>query len=53
MLCCLESSQAAFSKNHEVIQACLDELCRSAIKAICQVRCELINESEHSFNIRF
>lgn len=52
MLCCLESSQTALSKN-QVIQACLDELCHSAIKAICQVHCELINESEHSFNIRF
>lgn len=53
MLCCLESSQAALSKSHEVIQACLDELCRSAIKAICQVHYELIDDSEHSFNIRF
>ncbi|XP_030610400.1 E3 ubiquitin-protein ligase rnf213-beta [Archocentrus centrarchus] len=36
LLCCLNSSQAAISKSHDVIQACFNELCHSAIKAICQ-----------------
>lgn len=37
LVCCLESSLAAIRKSNHVVQTCFDELCQSAIKAICQV----------------
>ncbi|XP_029311958.1 LOW QUALITY PROTEIN: E3 ubiquitin-protein ligase rnf213-beta [Cottoperca gobio] len=36
LFCCLESSLAAIRKSDDDIQTCFDELCQSAIKAICQ-----------------
>ncbi|XP_028423038.1 E3 ubiquitin-protein ligase rnf213-beta isoform X2 [Perca flavescens] len=36
LVCCLESSLAAIRKSGDVVQTCFDELCQSAIKAICQ-----------------
>ncbi|KAK5851292.1 hypothetical protein PBY51_002095 [Eleginops maclovinus] len=36
LVCCLETSMAAIRKSDEVVQTCFDELCRSAIKEICQ-----------------
>ncbi|KAK2820122.1 hypothetical protein Q5P01_023081 [Channa striata] len=36
LVCCLESTTAAISGSHEVVQSCFEELCQSAIRTICQ-----------------
>nr|XP_046210346.1 E3 ubiquitin-protein ligase rnf213-beta isoform X1 [Oncorhynchus gorbuscha]XP_046210347.1 E3 ubiquitin-protein ligase rnf213-beta isoform X1 [Oncorhynchus gorbuscha]XP_046210348.1 E3 ubiquitin-protein ligase rnf213-beta isoform X1 [Oncorhynchus gorbuscha] len=36
VVCCLETSVEAIGKSHATIKTCFQELCRSAIKNICQ-----------------
>ncbi|KAM6896925.1 E3 ubiquitin-protein ligase rnf213-beta [Xenentodon cancila] len=36
LVCCQESSLAAIRSSHNNVQSCFDELCYSAVKAVCQ-----------------